>query len=100
MRTIDCWDGTAWIADASPVTVLTTVVANTPIFRYFDFTGTRVPLGGGTLDADSRDVLSVSITFDLEDTTDEQFIGDEHPALRLDAQVRLHNLERPVTEEQ
>jgi len=99
MQTIDCWDGSAWVLDDTPTTMLTDLDPNTPVFRFYDFTGTRVPLSGGALDQETRAaVLSVAITLDLEDLADRQFVGDDHPRLDLEANVRLHNLERPVTE--
>ena len=62
------------------------------VFAYYDGTGTRIPMGGGTLDTDGRsDVRSVEIYFGLVDTSEEQIIGETNTNLQLRTTVRLHN---------
>lgn len=93
-RTIDCYDGTAWITGVESSVVLDNFDASSLVFAYYDVTGTRIPLGGGTLDADGRsDVRSVEIYFGLIDESESQFIGETNTNLQLRTTVRLHNQE-------
>ncbi len=93
-RTVDCYDGSAWIVNVHSSVVLDNFDTSSIVFAYYDFTGTRIPLGGGTLDADGRsDVRSVEIIFGLVDETESQLIGETNTNLQLRTTVRLHNQE-------
>ncbi len=91
-RTVDCYDGSAWIANVQSSVVLDNFDASSLLFTYYDETGTRIPLGGGSLDADGRsDVRSIEIYFGLVDDSETQLIGESNTNLQLRTTVRLHN---------
>ncbi len=94
IRSVDCWTGAAWVEDVQTATILSGLDTKTAVFTYYDLTGTQIPLGGGTLDADARgDVRSVRILLSVLDDT-RQVVGDqEYVTLQLETRVRLYNLE-------
>lgn len=95
-RAVDCWDGAVWVAGSAAAPVLVDLDPQTAIFQFMDATGTRIPLGGGVLDAELlAEVRSVVVVFDLVEIGKVQQVGDANTNLLLQTQVRLHNLELP-----
>lgn len=91
-RVVDCWNGTAWTNGVQDSIVLSGLDPAQFLFRFFDSTGTRIPLGGGPLDEAGRaDVRSIALEFGLSDEWVEDLIGDDRTDLTLSQHVKLPN---------
>lgn len=91
-RTVDCWNGVSWTLGVQSNVVLTNLPAGATIFQYFDGTGTRIPLGGGPLDAAGReDVRSVAIALEIADPEAESLLGEDRAALAMSQHITLRN---------
>jgi len=94
VRTVDCYDGSAWTSGMQSSTVAQLLDTNGPVFRYYDASGDQLPSSsGGTLSSSERaQVVSVEIIFDLINTDEIQFVGESNTNLFLSTRVRLHNV--------
>lgn len=91
-RQVDCWNGNAWTLAVHDSVMLEGLPAGGFLFRYYDITGTQVPLGGGVLDADTRDdVRSVALSFDLKDADAERLLGENRTDTSMAYHVKLQN---------
>ena len=94
VRTIDCYNGTAWTTGVETSVVTQFLDVTSAVFRYYDANGGQLPSSsGGTLSASDRAaVVSVEIIFDLIDTSKTQLVGETNTNLFMSTRVRLHNI--------
>ncbi|NKB88878.1 MAG: prepilin-type N-terminal cleavage/methylation domain-containing protein [Acidobacteria bacterium] len=94
LRTIDCYNGSAWTNGVQSSTIAQTLDTAVPVFKFYDADGNQLPgVSGGTLSESNRaDVASVEIVFDLVDTSETQLVGEANTSLHLSTRVRLHNV--------
>ncbi len=94
LRTIDCYNGSAWTTGVESSTVVESLAVGDAVFRFYDDNGAQLPSSsGGTLSASDRDnVVSVEIIFSLIDTDQKQLVGESNTNLFVSTRVRLHNV--------
>ncbi len=94
IRTIDCYNGTAWTNGAETSTVAQFLDVTSAVFRFYDGNGDQLPSSsGGTLSTSDRaNVVSVEIIFDMIDTSETQLVGETNANLFMSTRVRLHNV--------
>lgn len=94
VRTIDCYNGTAWTNGVETSTVAQFLDVGGVVFRFYDEDGGQLPSSsGGTLSASDRaNVVSVEIIFDMIKADETQLVGETHANLFMSTRVRLHNV--------
>lgn len=92
LRTVDCWDGTAWSNEYTDLPVAENLLSTNPLFRYFDANNNElVPGGGGSLTAAQRALVkTIVIAVEVEDP-DRQLVGQTNVDFRITTRVTLRN---------
>jgi Tfp pilus assembly protein PilW len=91
LRSVDCWNGTAWTSEISNQVLVPFLDTSQTLFRFFDANGTEMT---GTLNSANRDAIrSVAIQLDLEDTSYDHIGDQEHSTYQIASQVQIHNLQ-------
>lgn len=90
LRTIDCWDGSAWANEYTDAVVARNLLATNPLFRYFDAADVElVPVG--TLTTAQRAVVrSIALNIEMEDP-ELQVLGRPHATFAIGTHVLLRN---------
>jgi len=89
MRSVDCWNGTAWTSEISNQVLIEDLASGQTVFRFFDGNGAAMT---GTLSSASRDAIrSVAIRLDLEDTSYNHLGDQDHTTYQITSQVEVHN---------
>lgn len=92
LRTLDCWDGSAWSNEFSNQVVTDNLVGAQTIFRYFDEDGAElIPAGAELTAAQLADVRLVTIDLAMLDS--ENPVEGNNPEFDLGARVRLPNVQ-------
>ena len=94
LRSVDCWNGTAWTNAITDAVMVEHLVANQVVFRYFDSVGNEIA-AGATLSSAQRDLIrSIHVSIDMEDTSKTQQVGpDYHTNYQITGQIIAHNLQ-------
>jgi len=70
LRSVDCWNGSAWSRDSVEQPVARNVLSNGPLFRYFDDADSELlPGRSGLTPAQRAAVHSIAIAVELQDPT-------------------------------
>jgi hypothetical protein len=92
LRSVDCWNGSAWSNDSTDLPMARNVLSVQPLFRYFDEDDTEmVPGAGGLTAAQRAAVRSIGIEIELEDPTD--IPGQETARFSVRTRVTLRNID-------
>ncbi|MCH7823649.1 MAG: prepilin-type N-terminal cleavage/methylation domain-containing protein [Acidobacteria bacterium] len=92
LRSVDCWNGSAWSADSTDLPIARNVLSVRPLFRYFDADDVEIIAGAGGLTAAQRSqVRSIGIEIELEDPT--VVPGKPNASFLVRTRVTLRNIE-------
>ena len=90
-RSIDCWNGAAWVNEYTNQIVTRNLINGGPVFQFFDENGTElVPAATGLTAAERDAVRNVQITLVLEDP-DLQVLGEPNVGFQLTSRATLRN---------
>ena len=92
VRTVDCWNGTAWTNAYTNQRLAQNLISDEPLFQYLDGAGNVLPSGspGGLTAAQREQVRSIIITLLLENP-DTQALGEENVRYRLQTRLGVRN---------
>lgn len=92
LRSVDCWNGSAWSRDSSNQRVARNVVSNQPLFRYFDDDDNELTPGVTGLSASQRAAVhSIGVDIELQDPT--VIPGKPTPSFSVRTRVTLRNID-------
>lgn len=92
LRTVECWNGSAWSRDSSNQRVARNVLSNQPLFRYFDDDDNELIPGVIGLSAAQRAAVhSIGVDIELQDPT--VIPGKPTPSFSVRTRVTLRNID-------
>jgi hypothetical protein len=90
LRSVDCWDGDSWSTESRDLPLARNVLAEAPLFRYYDGDDSELVASTGALTAEQRAaVRSIGIELALEDPNPVPGQGSARFSVR--ARVTLRN---------
>ena len=93
LRSIECWDGSAWTTESSQQPMAQNLVGPQALFSYFDGDGNELLPAGTDLTAAQRaEVRLVALSLNLVDPSDPIEVGAAQNHFEIAGRVRLPNV--------